>query len=144
MAAIRLHAPFVAMQFGHDKGGKNNDLSLKSQGCVSTFKSSGNWCYLFTTRSGMRNMTIALPYQNYGHMDANSLFSTEEVNQRIVSNYNKAQLDQEKDSNSKDTWTVQKIFLWSLQTLTLSIIKNKHLSRTVPKKLGKGVDLMTS
>lgn len=43
-------------------------------------------------------------------MDANSLFYTEKVNPRIVSNYNKAQLDQENNSNSKDTWTVQKIF----------------------------------
>lgn len=43
-------------------------------------------------------------------MDTDSFFYTQEANQRIVANYNKDQLYQEKSSNSKDTGTVQKIF----------------------------------
>lgn len=36
-------------------------------------------------------------------MDTNSFFYTQEANQRRVESYNKGQLDQEKNSNSKDT-----------------------------------------
>lgn len=67
-------------------------------------------------------------------MDNNS-FYTQEANQRTVINYNKGQLDQEKKNNSKDPWTVQKIFLREvINSFILEIVKSKHLSRMVPNK----------
>ena len=52
MAGIRVHIPFVALQFRNDKGSNNNDQNLKSQGCAFTLKAQG--IGVIYTQQGMR------------------------------------------------------------------------------------------